>query len=50
MVLDQNLKNNSFVTFTNTNVWRAGSFYDANVSALKTKPILLQMIILLIWT
>ena len=36
-VLDQNLKNNSFVTFTNTNVWRLGSFYDANVSALKTK-------------
>jgi hypothetical protein len=32
MVLDQNLKNNSSVTFTNTNVWRAGSFYDANVS------------------
>ena len=37
LVLDQNLKNNSFITFTNTNVWRAGSFYDANVSALKTK-------------
>ena len=36
-VLDQNLKNNSFVTFTNTNVWRAGLFYDANVSAIKTK-------------
>jgi hypothetical protein len=34
MVFDQNLKNNSSVTFTNTNVWRAGSFYDANVSAL----------------
>jgi hypothetical protein len=33
-VLDQNLKNNSSVTFTNTNVWRAGDFYDANVSAL----------------
>ena len=33
MVFDQNLKNNSSVTFTNTNVWRAGSFYDANVSA-----------------
>ena len=37
LVLDQNLKNNSFVTFTNTNVWRAGLFYDANVSAIKTK-------------
>ncbi|MEN9700072.1 MAG: hypothetical protein RLZZ301_1270 [Bacteroidota bacterium] len=34
LVLDQNLKNNSSVTFTNTNVWRAGSFYDANVSGL----------------
>ena len=35
-VLDQNLKNNSYVNFTNTNVTRAGSFYDANVSSLKT--------------
>jgi hypothetical protein len=33
VVFDQNLKNNSSLTFTNTNVWRAGSFYDANVSA-----------------
>jgi len=33
LVFDQNLKNNSSVTFTNTNAWRAGSFYDANVSA-----------------
>ena len=33
VVFDQNLKNNSSVTFTNTNVWRSGSFYDANVSA-----------------
>ncbi|MBM3186280.1 MAG: carbohydrate binding family 9 domain-containing protein [Bacteroidetes bacterium] len=33
LVFDQNLKNNSSITFTNTNVWRAGSFYDANVSA-----------------
>lgn len=33
-VFDQNLKNNSFITLTNTNVWRAGSFYDANVSGL----------------
>ena len=37
IVLDQNLKNNSSLTFTNTNVWRAGSFYDANVSGLDTK-------------
>lgn len=33
LVFDQNLKNNSSVTFTNTNVWRSGAFYDANVSA-----------------
>lgn len=33
VVFDQNLKNNSSVTFTNTNVWRSSSFYDANVSA-----------------
>ena len=32
-VLDQNLKNNSSVTFLNTNVLRNGSAYDANVSA-----------------
>ncbi len=33
VVFDQNLKNNSSITFTNTNVWRSGAFYDANVSA-----------------
>ncbi|HEY0900291.1 MAG TPA: DUF5916 domain-containing protein [Sphingobacteriaceae bacterium] len=33
LVLDQNLKNNSSVTFLNTNVLREGSAYDANVSA-----------------
>ncbi|MFM7301110.1 MAG: DUF5916 domain-containing protein [Crocinitomicaceae bacterium] len=33
-VADQNLKNNSSVTFTNTNVWRSGEVYDANVSGL----------------
>ncbi len=32
-VVDQNLRNNSFVSFTNTNLTRAGSAYDANVSA-----------------
>ena len=32
-VLDQNLKNNSSVTFLNTNVLRNGNAYDANVSA-----------------
>jgi len=32
-VLDQSLKNNSSVTFINTNVLRQGSDYDANVSA-----------------
>jgi hypothetical protein len=34
LVLDQNLKNNSSITFTNTNVWRSGETYDANLSAL----------------
>ncbi len=34
LVLDQALKNNSYITFTNTNVWRQGSYEDANVSAL----------------
>lgn len=33
LVLDQSLKNNSSITFTNTNVWRSGAEYDANVSA-----------------
>jgi Domain of unknown function (DUF5916) len=32
-VLDQTMKNNSSVSFANTNVWRAGNDYDANVSA-----------------
>ncbi|MCB0642181.1 MAG: hydrolase, partial [Phaeodactylibacter sp.] len=31
-VLDQNLKNNSYVSFVNTNVWRSGTAYDANVT------------------
>jgi len=35
-VLDQNLKNNSSVTFTNASTWRVGNTYDANVSALST--------------
>ncbi len=34
MVFDQVLKNNSAVTFTNTNVMRSGPGRDANVSAL----------------
>ncbi|MEX1193250.1 MAG: DUF5916 domain-containing protein [Brumimicrobium sp.] len=37
IVLDKNLKQNSSITFTNTNVWRSGETYDANVSALQTK-------------
>jgi hypothetical protein len=37
LVLDQNLKNNSSLTFTNTNVLRSGSFYDANVIGLDSK-------------
>ena len=32
LVLDQNLKNNSYFTILNTNVWRDGSDYDANVT------------------
>ncbi len=34
LVFDQNLKNNSSVSFVNTNVLRQGSAYDANVTAL----------------
>ena len=34
VVLDQNLKNNSYASLSNTNVIRNGSTYDANVSAL----------------
>ncbi|NML22786.1 carbohydrate binding family 9 domain-containing protein [Pseudoflavitalea sp. G-6-1-2] len=34
IVLDQALKNRSYITFTNTNVWRQGYYRDANVSAL----------------
>lgn len=34
LVLDQSLKNNSSISFVNTNVTRAGANYDANVSAL----------------
>jgi hypothetical protein len=37
LVLDQNLKNNSYVNFTNTSVLREGNFYDANVSGLSAK-------------
>ena len=32
--MDQNLKNNSSITLTNTNVLRNGDFYDANVTGL----------------
>ena len=32
LVLDQTLKNNSSISFVNTNVTRSGSAYDANVS------------------
>lgn len=34
IVLDQGLKNNSRVSLINTNVWRSGNYYDANVTAL----------------
>lgn len=33
VVLDQALKHNSSISFINTNVWRSGPDYDANVSA-----------------
>jgi len=33
LVLDQNLPNNSYASLVNTNVWREGSAYDANVTA-----------------
>jgi hypothetical protein len=33
LVLDKTLKHNSSVSFVNTNVWREGNDYDANVSA-----------------
>lgn len=36
-VVDQNLKNNSFVNLTNTSVLRNGHFYDANVTGLNAK-------------
>lgn len=36
-VIDQNLKNNSYVNLTNTSVLRNGGFYDANVTGLNTK-------------
>ncbi|MBL7744485.1 MAG: carbohydrate binding family 9 domain-containing protein [Chitinophagaceae bacterium] len=32
-VLDQTLKNNSSISLVNTNVWRSGNDYDANVTA-----------------
>ncbi len=34
LVLDQNLRNNSSVTFTNTNVWRGKNADDANVAGI----------------
>lgn len=34
LVLDQSLKNNSRVSLINTNVWRSGKDYDANVSSV----------------
>jgi hypothetical protein len=33
IVLDQTLKNNSSISLVNTNVWRSGNEYDANVTA-----------------
>ena len=34
LVLDQAMKNNSSVSIINTNVWRSGSDYDANVTSV----------------
>ncbi len=34
-VIDQNFKNNSFVSFINTNVWRQGDAYDANLTGVE---------------
>ncbi len=34
VVLDKDLKNNSSITLTNTNVWRSGNYSDANVTGL----------------
>lgn len=36
-VLDQSLKNNSSITLTNTNVWRDGHNYDANVTGFNSQ-------------
>lgn len=33
LVLDQTMKNNSSVSLVNTNVWRSGDVYDANVTS-----------------
>jgi hypothetical protein len=33
-VLNQSLKNNSSISLVNTNVWRSGKAYDANVTAV----------------
>ncbi len=33
IVLDKSMKHNSSISFINTNVWRSGSDYDANVTA-----------------
>ena len=37
LVLDQSMKNNSFISFINTNVMREGSTYDANVTGAEYK-------------
>lgn len=37
IVFDQLLKNRSYVSLTNTNVWRSGHWRDANVTALSSR-------------
>ena len=36
LVFDQNLPHNSYASIVNTNVWREGQAYDANVTAVET--------------
>jgi hypothetical protein len=36
-VIDQNLKNNSYINFTNTNVMRSGGTYDANTTGINSQ-------------
>ncbi len=37
LVVDQALRNNSYISFINTNVMRAGHYYDANANGVKAR-------------